>query len=134
MEVLPELRKGCDNFRCYRSKRGAGLSDEVASKLPESVDLDRLDSVKDCPEPESVTKSISANDPLLFIYTSGTTGLPKAVIIKHIRYSFFISRSSFQLAKFVNLFKDLHLLRLSIFNTFSSFCMFCFTIYYYFFV
>jgi acyl-coenzyme A synthetase/AMP-(fatty) acid ligase len=86
IEILPVLKESCKDFRCFRSQIGSGLSNEIRSILAESVDLDaELKSVKDCPEPESIAKSIHVTDPLLFIYTSGTTGLPKAVIIKHIR-------------------------------------------------
>jgi hypothetical protein len=30
IEVLPELKKGCPEFRCFRSKSGSGLSDQVS--------------------------------------------------------------------------------------------------------
>jgi acyl-CoA synthetase (AMP-forming)/AMP-acid ligase II len=79
------------------------IDPQICSKLDESVDLDEaLKSAKDCPEPESVRKSILVTDPLLFIYTSGTTGLPKAVVIKHIRSGhkidrFFASNVTFNL-------------------------------------
>ena len=86
IEILPELKKGYEKFRCFRSRTGSGVADTTGSDLEESIDLDvELKSVKDCPEPESIRKSIHVTDPLLFIYTSGTTGLPKAVVIKHIR-------------------------------------------------
>ena len=53
------------------------------------IDLDKgIAESSSKPEPESITKSITAMDPLINIYTSGTTGLPKAVIIKHIRHAF----------------------------------------------
>ena len=86
VEILPVLKESDKNFRCFFSKSGSGLPDTVHSDLEEAVNLDvALNEAKDCPEPDSIRKSILVTDPLLFIYTSGTTGLPKAVVIKHIR-------------------------------------------------
>ena len=72
-------------FPCYFSASGSGVSPSQ-SDLPGAIDLD--DKLQSCPsekEPESVTKTINARDPLLYIFTSGTTGLPKAVNISHLR-------------------------------------------------
>lgn len=61
---------------------------EAKSEMPIAIDLDEVvkSESNPNPEPKSVSDSIGIMDNLLYIYTSGTTGLPKAVIIKHIRY------------------------------------------------
>ena len=93
VEVRGALLKTNENFQFYHSRSGQGHDDPAAcqpgsSRLQAAVDLDdaiRTES-NPSPEPRSIAGSITANDNLLYIYTSGTTGLPKAVIIKHIRY------------------------------------------------
>ncbi len=88
-EVLPTLKKSEPKFRSFFSRSGSSVADSVSALIESSVDFDV--SVEKCssgPEPKSVARSISVNDPLFYIYTSGTTGLPKAVIIKHIRQLF----------------------------------------------
>ena len=90
-EVREALLKTNGNFQFFHSRSGSGGlagSPQLGSHLQAAVDLD--DAIKTesnpSPEPRSIADSITANDNLLYIYTSGTTGLPKAVIIKHIRY------------------------------------------------
>ena len=60
----------------------------LKSRMDGGTDLDaaiQSDSNPN-PEPKLIRESIHCIDNLLYIYTSGTTGLPKAVIIKHVRY------------------------------------------------
>ena len=42
IEILPELKKGYEKFRCFRSRTGSGVADTTGSDLEESVDLDVL--------------------------------------------------------------------------------------------
>ena len=89
-EVREALLKTNGNFQFFHSRSGSGGSPAslLGSHLQAAVDLDiaiKMES-NPSPEPRTIADSISANDNLLYIYTSGTTGLPKAVIIKHIRY------------------------------------------------
>lgn len=86
--VREALLKTNGNFRFFHSRSGGELQQQAQSHLQAAIDLD--DAIKSesnpSPEPRSIADSITANDNLLYIYTSGTTGLPKAVIIKHIRF------------------------------------------------
>ena len=86
-QVREALLKTNGNFQFFHSRSGGELQHQ-ASHLQAAVDLD--DAIKTesnpSPEPRSIAENITSNDNLLYIYTSGTTGLPKAVIIKHIRF------------------------------------------------
>ena len=86
--VREALLNSNGNFGFFHSRSGGELQQQAQSHLQAAIDLD--DAIKSesnpSPEPRSIADSITANDNLLYIYTSGTTGLPKAVIIKHIRF------------------------------------------------
>jgi acyl-coenzyme A synthetase/AMP-(fatty) acid ligase len=87
-EVRDALADGKDDFSFFHSRTGGDLKSSVSSQMKGAIDLDeaiKSDSNPN-PEPKSVSEAIRSTDNLLYIYTSGTTGLPKAVIIKHIRY------------------------------------------------
>ncbi|XP_046441081.1 long-chain fatty acid transport protein 1-like isoform X1 [Daphnia pulex] len=45
--------------------------------------------------PLSGPQRANYNDKMLYIYTSGTTGLPKAAVIRHSRFTFFVSATYF---------------------------------------
>lgn len=84
-EVRGDLSENGTQFPCFFSVSGSGV-DAGSSKIDGAVHLDEeLKLVSGEKEPDSLTKSINALDPLLYIYTSGTTGLPKAVNISHLR-------------------------------------------------
>ena len=57
-----------------------------STRVGRSENLDRLMSAESSANvPDSVTRSLTFSDKLLYIYTSGTTGLPKAAVIKNSR-------------------------------------------------
>ncbi|XP_068234589.1 long-chain fatty acid transport protein 4-like [Palaemon carinicauda] len=79
-EVLDELNlpvfvSGCGN---------------TAPIIKGAKNLDPLLSASN-PTPPPQIDSVKSNDRLIYIYTSGTTGLPKAAVIKHIRFMFFVT-------------------------------------------
>lgn len=86
-DIRDALTNDKPRFEFFHSRSG-GDEDDAKSDISTAVDLDEAVKAESNPnpEPKSVSDSIGIMDNLLYIYTSGTTGLPKAVIIKHIRY------------------------------------------------
>ncbi|KAK7082496.1 hypothetical protein SK128_013204 [Halocaridina rubra] len=60
-----------------------------APNLKGAKNLDPLLSASN-PTPPPQLDTVKYNDKLIYIYTSGTTGLPKAAIIKHAKFMFFV--------------------------------------------
>ena len=90
-DSLKDSSKATGCFEFFHSRSGGSIEPGLASScmVKEAIDLDvaiQTDSNPN-PEPKWIRESIHCNDNLLYLYTSGTTGLPKAVIIKHVRYT-----------------------------------------------
>lgn len=86
MEDLRSSRVDGGTFRLFVSVRQSPTPSSPSSvDVAEDLDAALAKSSSDR-EPARFAHMIGCRDPLLYIYTSGTTGLPKAVVIKHLRW------------------------------------------------
>ena len=61
------------------------MADGPDSTLPPG-DADLLEQARDFTEDNPQTAAVRLGDPCFYVFTSGTTGLPKAAVIKHVRW------------------------------------------------